>query len=576
MANVKVREFDKIGVVKDTPPTLLPPMAFSSVNNVELRDGAIKRSPIFAGVGSGSWGTGGFEGPPQEVLTYRRPGGIEDIYLCNSAGEVSRFVYQGSQDVSPELEYSWPDGDVITSAIVSEVCYFAHPNGPMIAIDRSKANFVPVNTNREGETTPSFWRVVRGFGDRVVVFNHNTPGGDNSPTRIRWSEPVLAGTIAYEWEWASETATAGQTEIPSARGGILDAMPLDTQMLIYARDSVHRMTYSGDEFIFNIESFMQDDGVMATGLVGLIDGIGHVVVGNKSIYLTDGRTKKDIAAGRVEEWFRKFHVSDRKDRFFVNVDRGKQEVTIAFVSNDPEATFPPHWCNRALVWNYAMDIWTIKDLPNLTCMGEVFYQKGVVTWKGLEESGDTWASIALRWSEMVGPGFNIPMTFSMSLEGWWSDKQIMTIHPFFDYRATQGNDPTLLGGGSFTKTEVDDTELTGDREDWTLRNAAPAFVERMGLIFDDFQLPTSTQKLVNRITLHGESYDGLVHVSLGASHTPNGTYTLQPSQSINFQEWNYTTWKSIGRYHGYRIAADGVTPLMITGMDLNVDPISAR
>lgn len=177
MPNVKIREFDKIGVIKDTPPTLLPAMAFTSMNNVELRDGAIKRSPIFAAVGQGSWGPGGFSTPPQEVLTYRRPGGIEDIYLCTSAGKVSRFLYQGSQDVSPELEYKWTDGDVITSAIVSEVCYFAHPNGPMIAIDQSKPTFVPVNTNREGETNQSFWRVVRGFGDRVVVFNHTTPVG---------------------------------------------------------------------------------------------------------------------------------------------------------------------------------------------------------------------------------------------------------------------------------------------------------------------------------------------------------------------------------------------------------------
>jgi hypothetical protein len=177
---------------------------------------------------------------------------------------------------------------------------------------------------------------------------------------------------------------------------------------------------------------------------------------------------------------------------------------------------------------------------------------------------------------MVGPGFNIPMAFSHRLQGWWDDPQVMTIHPFFDYRAIQGSDHTLLGGGEFSKEEMDDTELTGDREDWQPRNAAPAYVERMGLIFDEFQLPTSTQKLVNRITIHGEAYEGIVHLSLGASQTPNGAYNLQPLQAVDFQLWNYTTWKSIGRYHGYRVSSDGVSPMMITGIDLNVEPISAR
>ena len=573
MANIKVREFDKIGVVKDTPATLLPPMAFTSMNNVELRDGAIKRSPVFAEVGTLPLSEGHY---PQEFLTHRRDNGIEDIYVCSSTGKVYRFVYQGSQDVSPELEYTWPGGDVITSEVVSEVCYFAHPNGPLIAIDASKSNFVKVNTNREGENNESFWRVVRGFGDRVVVFNHTTPGGDGSPTRVRWSEPVLAGTIAYEWEWASETATAGQSEIPSARGPILDALPLDTQMLIYATDSVHRMTYSGDEFIFNIESFMMDDGVLATGLVALIDGLGHFVVGNKSIYVTDGRTKKDIAVGRVEEWFRRHMNSDRKDRFFVRVDRGKQEVTLAFVSDDPEATFPPHWCNRALVWNYAMDIWTIRDLPNLTTMGDVFYQKGVVTWAGLEESGTTWATWALKWSDMVGPGFTLPLTYSAPLTGWWTEGQLMTMHTFFDYTTVKGNAPTQLGGGSFSKEETDVTELTGDRDEWTHRNAAPSYVERTGLIFDEFNLPTSTQKLVNRITMHGDAYEGRVFLSIGTAQTPNGPYNVLPTQEVDFQKWNYTTWKAIGRYHGYRVSSDGNTPMIITGIDINVDPISMR
>jgi hypothetical protein len=218
----------------------------------------------------------------------------------------------------------------------------------------------------------------------------------------------------------------------------------------------------------------------------------------------------------------------------------------------------------------------MRDLPNLSTLGDVFYQKGVITWAGLEETGDTWTSIALRWSEMVGPGFNIQMAFSAPLDNWWPEAEIMTIHPFFDYRAIQGSDYTLLGGGTFVKEEVDETELTGDRLTWTERNAAPAYVERIGLIFDEFQLPTSTQKLINRITLHGEAYDGVVGISLGASQTPNGAYFLQMSQEINFQEWNYTTWKSIGRYHGYRVSADTSTPLMITGIDINVDPISAR
>jgi hypothetical protein len=576
MANVKIRDFDKSGVVKDTPSTLLPPMAFSAMNNIELRDGAIRRSPIFADVGQGSWGSGGFTAPPQAFLSHSRATGIEDIFLCNSLGEVSRFVYQGSQDVSPSLVYQWPGGDVVTSATVSEVNYFAHPNGPLIAIDGSKAQFEKVNTNRTGEDTESFWRVVRGFGDRVVLFNHTTPGGDGSPTRIRWSEPVLAGTIAYEWEWASETATAGQSEIPSSRGPLLDAMPLDNQMLIYSTGSVHRMSYSGDEFIFNIDSFMMDDGVLATGLVGLIDGIGHFVVGNKSIYLTDGRTKKDIAAGRVEAWFRKYMVESKRDRFFLRVDRSTQEVMLAFVSSDPEATFPPDWCNRALVWNYASDIWTMRDLPNMSTLGDVFYQKGVITWAGLGEGGDTWTSIALRWSEMVGPGFTLPMGFSAPLTGWWSDAQLMTMHPFFDYQTTKGSEPTELGGGSFTKTEVDDTELTGERAEWDARNAAPAYVERLGLIFDEFNLPTSTQKLVNRITMHGDAYNGKVFVSVGTAASPNSAYTLLPTQEVDFQKWNYTTWKAIGRYHGYRIASDGNTPIMITGVDINVDPISLR
>lgn len=465
---------------------------------------------------------------------------------------------------------TWPGGDVVTSAVVGECVYFAHPRGYLVGKDPDDQTFVEVNTNTKepddnGNPTnednktldphPSFWRIVRPFGDRVMVFNHTYANGVNNSSRFRWSAPVLAGSRASDWNWNYQTSTAGQSEIPSAHGPILDAHALDNQMLVYSSNSIHRLTYIGGTFIFQVDPFVQDDGVLATNLVAPIGGIGHVVVGNKSIYLTDGRSKRNIAEGRVERWFRKYLDMDRYERSFTYVNRAKQEVIIAFPSLDPDASFQDtEYPNRGLVWNWAKDVWSVIDLQNTTFLSTIYFQDNIVTWNTLKLSGKLWSEFTDddTWASFVGPGEYLTFTFSAPNDPEWSDAQFAVRRDFL---------PAIESG-----------ELTAASDRWT----PPAFVENLGADFDAYGLPLESSKHLSKVTLQTLADSGENDVTIWVSHNPNTGWIPKGTQTFDNANSNYLTYKAIGRYLGYTITADGLNPLNLSGVDFAVSPISGR
>lgn len=187
----------------------------------------------------------------------------------------------------------------------------------------------------------------------------------SAPGTIRVSNRAAPGALPT-WDPGLATAdTADEFELAEG-GNIIDMVSLGDTLCVFTSDTIYGLRV-GTSSVTSTK-LLEGRGMLSSHCG--IEFFGKIfVVGNEDIYIFQGgAATQSIADERVRDFF--FSDLDSagtsRDRVFVMHNEREDEIWVCYPS-----TNNPGNCNRALIWNYSHNSWSLRDLPNVItgCIG---------------------------------------------------------------------------------------------------------------------------------------------------------------------------------------------------------------
>lgn len=360
---------------------------------------------------------------------------------------------------------------------------------------------------------------LRAFRSFLIALNI-TKDNVNFPRLVKWSTEAATQTLPTSWNETTSTVDAGEFELADTKGAILDGLPLRDSFMIYKEDAVFSMTFVGTPFIFAFRQLSPTIGAIAKNCVAEFDG-GHAIFGKGNFYVNDGQRMKPILPMKLKEYVFQSIDGQQTDKSFVVADYGRNEILFCFTSDGGGTNFP----NKAVVWNYVTNTFTIRDIPDCAHMGY-----GNVS---NPTTSTTWAETAGYWETATGP-----WTMSYDLQ----DKVLLFADP--------GN----------TKLYRD---RSGNKNDTTNMES---YIERTGLSLDESGRPN--QNMVKRISAiypnMAISSTNDINVYIGTQMSTEGGITWSAPVTFNPNTQSKVSVRGTGKYYAVKFEST-------TDMDWELD-----
>lgn len=386
MPTIDLDDVASIGSVRDVPPYMLPPEAWSLALNMRVVDKGLERllgwEQVF--------------GTPTVAPSFLMPVSTLSLQFWVYVSLLKAYVWDGAAHT-----------DITRAAGNYTVTNGADWNGTLLG-------GVPILNN--GADVPQFWapttvatklqnltnwqaavraRVVRAFGSFLVAFGI-TDTGVVFPHLVRWSHPADPGSVPSSWDVTDPTKDTGQSDLPDVNAGIiLDALPLGSTMYIYKESSTHKMNYIGGRSImdFGQAAWLQTMGILAARCVAVTgDGLRHVVATQDDIIWHNGNSVDSIL--------------DKKQRRRLLNEIDPTNYTNSFMFDNP--FYKEMWfCypgtgqtqpDRALVMNYSNPgAWVVTEADGVTF-------RHAASGKVESPSEELWSDLPLEeWDTDTGP-----------------------------------------------------------------------------------------------------------------------------------------------------------------------------
>ena len=207
--------------------------------------------------------------------------------------------------------------------------------------------------------------VLRSFGSFIVAGNLKEVDKVNGNLIrkmtgvVRTSDVAVPGSLPQNWNpFAAGTNTADEFTLAST-STVQDMVPLSGGMYIYTNTSIHKLSLT--QSAISPVSFMPVTykyGAQTTDSVIEFSG-RHIVVGSNDIYLFSGNPGNitSTADAKVRDYFYNNLNPAYADNLFLLDNKANDEIWINF----PTLTSTGK-CNQALIYNYKLNNWTIRDL----------------------------------------------------------------------------------------------------------------------------------------------------------------------------------------------------------------------
>ena len=362
-------------------------------------------------------------------------------------------------------------------------------------------------------------KMLSAFRSFLISLNI-TKDNVNFPRLVKWSTEAATQTLPTSWNETTSTVDAGEFELADTKGAILDGLPLRDSFMIYKEDAVFSMTFVGTPFIFAFRQLSPTIGAIAKNCVAEFDG-GHAIFGKGNFYVNDGQRMKPILPMKLKEYVFQSIDGQQTDKSFVVADYGRNEILFCFTSDGGGTNFP----NKAVVWNYVTNTFTIRDIPDCAHMGY-----GNVS---NPTTSTTWAETAGYWETATGP-----WTMSYDLQ----DKVLLFADP--------GN----------TKLYRD---RSGNKNDTTNMES---YIERTGLSLDESGRPN--QNMVKRISAiypnMAISSTNDINVYIGTQMSTEGGITWSAPVTFNPNTQSKVSVRGTGKYYAVKFEST-------TDMDWELD-----
>ena len=208
-----------------------------------------------------------------------------------------------------------------------------------------------------------YCKSMRAFRSFLVALNINR-GGVSYPRVVKWSTQAGIQGVPSSWNETTSTVDAGEYELADTKGDILDGLQLRDTFMIYKEDATYSMSFVGTPFIFSFRQLSPTIGAISKNCVAEFDG-GHAIFGKGNFYINDGQRLKPILPQKLKEYVFTTIDGAQINKCFVAPDYGRTEILFCFTADGALTNHP----NKAIVWNYITNTFTIRDLPDLAHIG---------------------------------------------------------------------------------------------------------------------------------------------------------------------------------------------------------------
>ena len=368
-----------------------------------------------------------------------------------------------------------------------------------------------------GWTSTHRCKSIRSFLNYLIAINV-TKGTTNYGSMVKWSDVADPGAIPDSWDTTDATRDAGETQVAETDDDLVDGFPLGNIFVLYKERSMYAMQYTRNNDIFRVFRLPGNYGMLTQNCAANIPR-GHVVLTNgPDVILHYANEPQSIITGKWRNWLRENLDPANYQQSFVVANSPKGEVWICI------PTIGASYCNRALVWNYEEDTWSLLELPNVTHGTVGFLQTGDDTWEADEA---TWEADDAAWD-----AFDV------------ADRLVMS----------SGNSKLYV---------MDD----GDTADGTQITAT---VTRTGLSFGDPEIV----KLLRSITPRVDGDAGTVlSIEPATSNDVEGSYTFGAAQTYTVGTTRKAHFMASGRQLGARITSSGAGSWRIKSQGWDVAPM---
>ena len=388
-------------------------------------------------------------------------------------------------------------------------------------------------THSDGDAVfiTTYCRSMRGFRSFLVALNIKQ-AGVNFPRVVKWSTEAATQTTPLSWNETTSTVDAGEYELADTKGDIMDGMQLRDSFMIYKEDATYSMTYVGTPFIFAFRQLSPTIGAMSTNCVAEFDG-GHAIFGKGNFYVNDGQRLKPVLPQRLRDYVFTSIDGAQTSKCFVAADYGRTEILFCFTA-DGAGTVEP---NKAVVWNYITNTFTIKDIPDVAHMGYGNVGDPVLP--------STWASATVSWAAITGP-----WTMSYSLQ----DKVLLFADP--------------------TNTKLY-RDRSGNKKNTVLMTS---YVERTGLSLNAQGQPDHTgvkriSAIYPKMSINGSNS---INVYLGTSMSTEGDYDWKSPVLFDPDTQSKVSVRGTGKFYAVRFESTSDMDWELDGYALDVDNAGTR
>ena len=376
-----------------------------------------------------------------------------------------------------------------------------------------------------------YTKSIRAFRAFLVALNV-TRGGVSYPRVVKWSTEAGIQGVPSSWNETTSTVDAGEYELADTKGDILDGLQLRDTFMIYKEDATYSMSFVGTPFIFSFRQLSPTIGAISKNCVAEFDG-GHAIFGKGNFYINDGQRLKPILPQKLKEYVFTTLDGAQINKCFVAADYGRTEILFCFTADGALTNHP----NKAIVWNYITNTFTIRDLPDLAHIGY-----GNV---GNPTTSTTWASTTTSWAGTTGP-----WTMSYDLQ----DKVLL----FADPANTK-----LYRDGS------------GNREDTA---DMVSYIERTGLTMNGQGQPdhTTVKRISSIWPKMSISGSDSINVYLGTQMSTEGGISWNAPVTFDPNTQSKVSVRGTGKLYAVRFESTTDMNWELDGYSIEVDNVGKR
>lgn len=371
------------GVVKDIPSPSLVPGGWTDARNMSFDNGTARKAKGEEVILTPTINPYFLMASPSLTLELWIAAGLTEVHAFH--GTTQGDITRASGD------YTGGAGDLWNGGIFNGIP-FLNNGKDLPQIWTTIALGTPLVDMTSWPVT-QFAKVVRSFKSFLVALDV-TKAGVRDARMVKWSSSAPPGFMPATWDETDAAQDAGDFTLSEGFDAIVDGAQLGDSFIIYTQESTWAMDHIGGTFIFRFRKLFSDSGILAQGCAVPFRtnqfGNSHFVLGQKDIVVHNGTSIQGIADAKVRKWL------------FDNLNDAASKVTKVVsnpINNEMWVCFPYQestFLNRALVWNWKFNSWTIRDLPSVLAV-DTSLRNPFISTNSWAENPNTWATDPDNW-----------------------------------------------------------------------------------------------------------------------------------------------------------------------------------